>query len=113
MDARLPAHLEVSGLIRRVQQAGGFATVIRKGERDAGTILVILANRGENQRLFERMPALDGSRDWHCAKEEDAENKTEFSAYVERRLSQDRDSWIIELDVADGERFIRDRAGGA
>ncbi|HCY03766.1 MAG TPA: DUF1491 domain-containing protein, partial [Erythrobacter sp.] len=27
MDARLPAHVEVSGLIRAVESAGGFAMV--------------------------------------------------------------------------------------
>ena len=34
-DARIPAHLEVSGLIRSVQAAGGFATVLAKGEKTA------------------------------------------------------------------------------
>ena len=41
MDARLPAHLEVAGLIRMVEAEGGFASVIAKGERDAGTILIL------------------------------------------------------------------------
>ena len=110
MSPRLPAHLEVSALLRRVQDAGGFATVIRKGERDAGTLLVVLVERGRNQRLFERMPALDGSRQWHCSKEQDTDNNAEFDEYIARRGDQDRDSWIIELDVADGERFIGEMA---
>ena len=38
LDARLPAHLEVSGLLRAVEGAGGFAMVLHKGEREAGTI---------------------------------------------------------------------------
>ena len=41
METRLPAHVEVAGLIRAVEAAGGFATVIAKGERDAGTLLVV------------------------------------------------------------------------
>ena len=53
---RLPAHLEVSGLLRAVQQDGGFATVLAKGEPDAGTILVILAEKGADLRAFERVP---------------------------------------------------------
>ena len=108
MGGRLPAHVEVSALIRRVQAVGGFATVIRKGERDAGTILVILSERGENSRLFERMPSMEGGREWHCSLKEDAENQQQFSEYVGRRGEQDRETWIIELDVADGERFIGD-----
>ncbi|MCT2401293.1 DUF1491 family protein [Novosphingobium mangrovi (ex Huang et al. 2023)] len=106
MDARLPAHLEVSGLIRSVEAAGGFAAVLSKGERDAGTIMVVIAENGANARAYERMPQLDGTRDWSCSKKQDPENKSEFSEYLERRGNQDPDLWIVELDVANGERFI-------
>jgi hypothetical protein len=96
----------VSSLIRRVQAEGGFATVLHKGERDAGTILVVLVERGANARLFERMPQLNGTRAWTQSKEEDHESKREFSDYLERRVKQDPDLWIVELDIACGERFI-------
>lgn len=105
-DARLPAHVEVGGLIRRVQAEGGFATVLHKGERDAGTILIVLAQHGENARLFERMPQLDGTRAWVQSKAQDAEKSGDFSDYLTRRAQQDPDSWIVELDIAHGERFI-------
>jgi len=106
MDARLPAHLEVASLIRRVQAEGGFATVLHKGERDAGTILVVLAENGANFRLYERMPQLDGSRQWTLSRTQDPENKSDFQDYLDRRAAQDSDTWILELDIADGERFI-------
>ena len=61
-EARLPAHLEVSGLVRQVQAAGGFAMVLNKGERDAGTIMVITCEKGRNFRAWERMPQPDGER---------------------------------------------------
>lgn len=105
-ESRLPAHVEVSALLRLVNQAGGFACVIRKGERDAGTLLVVCAENGANRRVFERMPEPDGTRKWHVARTEDAENKAEFDAYLERRGSQDPELWIVELDIANGERFI-------
>ncbi|HEX7711653.1 MAG TPA: DUF1491 family protein [Sphingomonadaceae bacterium] len=106
MEERLPAHLEVAGLIRAVEAAGGFATVIEKGERDAGTILVICCQNGTNARLYERMPQLDGSRKWSLVRTQDLEKAREFIEYYERRKRQDSDLWVIELDVADGERFI-------
>ena len=106
MDTRLPAHLEVSSLIRRVQSEGGFAAVLHKGERDAGTILVVLAENGANMRLFERMPQLDGTRAWSQSKAQVADNQSEFQEYLDRRSSQDPDLWIVELDIARGERFI-------
>lgn len=105
-ETRLPAHLEVSGLLRAVQAAGGFAAVLHKGERDGGTILVVLTENGANARLFERMPDASGTRSWSVAKLEGAENKQEFSEYLTRRGAQDPDLWIVELDIANGERFI-------
>lgn len=106
MDARLPAHLEIAGLIRTVQANGGFATVLAKGERDAGTILLVLRGPGEPARLCERMPQLDGTRPFMVTRIEDADNPQEFNAYLTKRGHQDPDIWILELDIAGAERFV-------
>jgi hypothetical protein len=106
MDARLPAQLEVSSLIRRAQSEGGFAAVLQRGEREAGTILIVILENGANARLYERMPQLDGSRRWHCARHQDAQNPAEFLEYLTRRGQQDPDAWVLELDVPQGERLI-------
>lgn len=104
--ARLPAHLEVSGLIRSVEAAGGFATVLSKGERDAGTIVVAIVERGGNGRVYERMPSPDGTRAWTCSKRQDPDDPLAFGDYLARRGRQDPDLWVVELDIAGGERFI-------
>jgi len=106
MGARLPAHVEALGLIRQAQAEGGFGTVLQKGERDAGSIIVVLTENGTNARIYERLPSLDGDRIWHLSKVQGVDNPMEFSEYLDRRAKQDRDSWIIELDIANGERFI-------
>lgn len=106
MDSRLPAHLEVSGLIRAVEAAGGFATVMAKGERDAGTLLVVCCEKGGLAAAYERMPQLDGTRAWTVTRRQDVENRQEFWEYCDRRKAQDSDLWIVELDVPDPERFI-------
>lgn len=106
MDARLPAYLEVSALIRQVNAAGGFATVIHKGEADAGSIMIVLTENGTNPRLYERMPALDGTRKWHLVDMQAFENSAKFNDYLGRRVARDNDVWIVELDIAQGERFI-------
>jgi hypothetical protein len=106
MDAKIPTHLEVTGLLRAVEAGGGFATVIAKGERDAGTILVTCCESGKNCRAYERMPRPDGTRAWTLTKTEDSENPVEFADYLARRRHQDSDLWIVELDIPDAERFI-------
>ena len=109
-EARLPAHLEVAGLMRRVAAEGGFATVIARGERDAGTILLVLRDSRTNPRLFEKMPHADGTRPWTLNRVQDDDNKQEFDDYLTRRVRQDSDAWIVELDVPNPERFIGDSA---
>lgn len=110
MEARIPAHLEIAGMIRAAEEQGGFATVIEKGERDAGTILVICCENGTNCRLYERMPQLDGGRKWTLSKVQDTENPLEFSEYCAKRKHQDQDVWIIELDLKNAERLLPGRS---
>lgn len=105
METRLPTHLEVSGLIRAVQAEGGFATVLSKGERDAGTIAIVTLDRSEPAKLYERMPMLDGSRAFMLIKQQDPDKPLEFNDYLEKRGRQDPDLWILELDIANPERF--------
>jgi hypothetical protein len=105
-DSRLPAHLEVSAIIRLVEARGGFATVLAKGERDAGTIALVTIENGRDAQFYERMPQLDGSRVWTLTRTEDIDNKTDFSDYLARRRNQDSDLWLVEVDIADAARFV-------
>lgn len=105
-EARLPAHVETAGIIRAVEGAGGFAMVIAKGERDAGTILLLCCERGTEDRAWERMPHPDGSRKWTLVKRQNPENPQEFADWIDRRRRQDPDLWVVELDIVNPERFI-------
>lgn len=106
MDARLPAQLEISALLRLAQEVGGFGAVLKRGERDAGTILLVTLEQGQGSRLWERMPQLDGSRKFAVSRQENPQNPEEFLQYIERRAAQDRDVWILELDIPNLQRFI-------
>lgn len=107
-DNRLPAHLEIAAIVRLAEAQGGSAMVLAKGERDAGTILLVTIHRGASGQLYERMPQLDGSRLFVPTKSQDNEKPHDFSDYLDRRRTQDRDIWIIEVDIDDPERFIAD-----
>ncbi|MCK0129735.1 DUF1491 family protein [Erythrobacter sp. F6033] len=103
---RFPAHVEISSLIRLAESNNGSAMVLSKGERDGGTILLVTMYRGGSAQLWERMPQMDGTRSFVRTKEQDTENHYEFSDYLSRRREQDPDIWILEVDIADPERFI-------
>ena len=104
---RLSAEMTVQSLLRLVEQAGGFGMVLRRGDKISGAILIQTVEKGENPRLFERMPSLEGPSVWTQIWPQETDKQGELSEYLDRRAGFDPDLWLIELDVPDGERFIR------
>lgn len=105
MSARLTTQMLVSALVRRVEGEGGFAMVLHKGDPIGGVILVQLLHHGTFQALRERMTGLDGRQSLvPCGPQGDVQD-IEISEYISRRRRSDPDLWLVELDVAQGERF--------
>jgi len=108
---RLPARLEAASLIRRVQSEGGFAALLRKGDPDRGAITLILRKRGELRGFLERQLGPDFTYAWSF-KELDVTAKADSVAeFVARKERFDPDFWLIELDIAEPERFIAETTG--
>lgn len=102
----LPAHLEVAALIRAVEAAGGIATVIAKGDRDRGEILLLTHDRGREMQLWNRLPDPKHGRRFAISPQDGPDDASRFDALIAKRRSWDRDLWVLELDIADAERFI-------
>lgn len=100
MSGRLPSGVLVAALIRRTQAAGGFATVIAKGDADGGGILLVITERGGPPRLLERGIGPDGN-----VALIDSTPAQDVDAYCARRRARDPDLWLIELDVASAQQF--------
>jgi hypothetical protein len=64
--SRLPTHLEVGSVLRRAAAAGDFATVMRKGDAERGSLILVVASRGRHVAILERMLALDGVYRWQA-----------------------------------------------
>jgi hypothetical protein len=105
MTARLASSILVSALIRQAESAGGFGAVVARGDATAGAIVVILTERGAEQRLYERLLQPDGSYAWQQTYSQDVDNKGEFQSHLDRRRRYDPDLWILELDIPRLERF--------
>ena len=104
-DARLPAGVEASALIRRVQAEGGFASVLHKGDPDRGALIMIVTSRGRHHALLERRLGPAGDYVWALSGP-DSPGSGEIEGFVARRVGFDADCWVLELDIADAERFI-------
>jgi hypothetical protein len=105
-DARLPSGLEAAALMRRASRDGDFATVLHKGDADRGALLLVISTRGQHVTCLERVLGTDGGYRWQSAGPTGPIGSTELTDFLARRTRFDEDSWIIELDVAQPERFI-------
>lgn len=109
-DARLAADVEVGALRRIAESRGGSATVVRKGDRERGQILICLHERSRYATFVERALAEGGEYRWQKAGPA-REDAGDIDSFVQRRLRSDPDLWLIDLDIADSERFIVEISG--
>lgn len=113
MAPRLPTKLLVSALVRRVEQAGGFAAILAKGEEMGGVILIQTSDKGCFTGLYERMFDLDGAPQLSPCGPAPGSAPDAIASYVDRRRAADRDLWLIELDIVQAERFAAETICGS
>ena len=106
MTDRLPAALEAAAIRRSAESAGGFATVLRKGDPDRGSLLLLLAERGRHLACLERALQPGGDYRWQAVGPGPGAGTETVTDFVQKRVRFDSDSWLIELDVPAGQRFI-------
>jgi hypothetical protein len=101
MEPRVASSVLVSALIRKAEADGGFAALLSKGDATAGSILLILTERGADPRILERLLQPDGRYAWGASTGEPGE----VPGLIARRRRFDPDLWVLELDVPSAERF--------
>lgn len=108
MSGRLPSGLSVAALVRRVNDAGGFAVVRARGDVDTGAIIVLIDDAG-GWRAVERVRDLDGHDSIVAAGP--AGDESALEDYWRRRRRNDPDLWVIELNIPHAERFVAETIG--
>ena len=102
---RLTASFRVSAMRRFVDQQGGFAVILKRGDEMSGDIMLILLERGENAELFSRQLGADGEYRWGPVLIKNQENQY-IKEYIARAIARDPDLWVIELDIASKAPFV-------
>ncbi len=105
-DARLPAGLEVDGLLRRAEAEGGHGMVIHKGDDRRGALTLLIARRGVHVACLERTLTIVGDYAWRAVGPVAHAAPRDVSDWANKRLRMDPDEWQIELDIPSPERFI-------
>lgn len=92
--------------MRRVQAEGGFATVLHKGDPDRGALTLLVRSRGAFHALVERVMGPDFDYRWAVTESGESLGSDELDRLIASRSRFDADFWLIELDIANPERFI-------
>ena len=103
---RLPAKLEVSGLVRQIETEGGFATILNKGDAEGGALMLIVSSRGRYIACLERILGISGRYEWRHTGPPESSGSDELQSFLAKRTRFDPDLWVVELDIAEPERFI-------
>ena len=99
-EARIKAGLWVSAALRLGSAESKPGLVVRKGDADAGGVLVILHGRTGNVVLSQFRDA-QGELAWMRGTGPEPVNDAVADAYVKKQVSYDSDLWVIEFDAAD------------
>ena len=101
----LSTDIWVGALIRRAELGGAFATVMHKGDPQAGAVLVkVVDRRAGTARIYAEAVRSDGERFWmHPAP---GQSEQDLDLYVERARRVDPDLWVVEIDDNRGRHFL-------
>lgn len=110
MPALLKSEFWVQALIRRAQVGGAFATVLRKGDPDAGAVLVKVATLNGAARLYAPAQDGEGERVWlDLSAGTLGTDEKAIDAHAFTRADRDPDLWIIEIEDREGRTFLTER----
>ncbi len=99
-EPRVKAEIWVSMALRLGNAAGRYGAVLRKGDPDAGGVLVVLHGRG-GMSVLSQMRAADGAPAWIRGTGPGPVEQAAADAYVARQVKFDPDLWVLEFESPD------------
>jgi hypothetical protein len=99
-DARIKAGVWVQAVLRLGQTDGRYGVVIRKGDADAGGVLVALRGKLGVMVLTQIRDAM-GEPAWLRSTGEVPVQESTADAYIAKQVGYDPDLWVIEFEAPD------------
>ena len=109
MEPRLKSEFWVKAHVRRCLSEGVSATIARRGDPDAGDILIKINRLDGTFSVLARAMRGDGRRIWIKGTGPEPVAESEADAYLTRQLKIDPDLWIVEIEDRAGRHFIDER----
>ena len=97
---RVKAGIWVSMALRMGNAGGRYGAVIRKGDPDAGGVLVVLRN-DKQLSVLSQIRSADGAPAWIRGTGTGPVDDAAADAYIARQVKFDPDLWVIEFESPD------------
>lgn len=99
-EPRVKVGIWVRAVLRMGDVDGRPGVVLRKGDPDAGGVLVVLRGRA-GLCVLSQMRAADGSAAWMRATGAEVVDQAAVDAYLARQVRYDPDLWVVEFEAPD------------
>lgn len=97
-EAALKAEIWIKAQIRICDLSFLPAVVTRRGDSDAGSILIKLNHFEGGTEVLTQVRDTDGQRAWMRGKEDGPLTEPEADAYIEKQIKYDPDIWVLEIE---------------
>ena len=103
---RVQSHIWVAAFIRSESRDGAFATVVRKGSPEAGSIFLVHTHRDGSCSVYAPAPQalasddLPGGRTFELVHERVTQQAAQ--EWLDRQIAFDSDCWIVETERGEG-----------
>lgn len=99
-EDRVKAGFWVQMALRLGQGSGRYGVVVRRGDADAGGVLVVLRGR-TGLSVLSQIRSGDGDAAWLRATGAAPVDEATALGYVDRQVGRDPDLWVLEFESPD------------
>jgi hypothetical protein len=109
MEPRLKTGLVVQAALRLATAQAIPIFVVRRGDADAGAILLKLNRLEHGFTILAQTRTLEGELAWMRATGAEPVDEPTADAYVERQVKRDPDLWVVEIEDRAGRPIFAGR----